>query len=80
MWQIGLQSALGITKCGRADYKVRQGLQSVVGLQSELVQQFVPMTYTLMRLFLINLKFPRRYKRKFKVYTFNLYFSRISEP
>ena len=33
-----LQSALGITKSGRVDYKVRQGLQSVAGLQSELVQ------------------------------------------
>ena len=32
-----LQSALGITMCGRVDYKVRQGLQSVAGLQSELV-------------------------------------------
>ena len=39
MWQNGLQSALGITKCGRVDYKVWQGgLQSVAGLQSELVQ------------------------------------------
>ena len=38
MWQSGLQSALGITKCGRVDYKGRQGLQSVVGLQNELVQ------------------------------------------
>ena len=28
VWQNGLQSALGITKCGRVDYKVRQGLQS----------------------------------------------------
>ena len=26
---------------------MRQGLQSVVGLQSELVQQVVPITYTL---------------------------------
>ena len=32
VWQGGLQSALGIIKCGRVDYKVRQGLQS------ELVQ------------------------------------------
>ena len=40
VWQNGLQSALGIAKCGRVDYKVRQGLQSVVGLQSELVQQY----------------------------------------
>ena len=32
-----LQSALGITKCGREDYKVSQGLQSVVELQSKLV-------------------------------------------
>ena len=32
MWRNGLQSALGITKCGRVDYKVRQGLQSVMGL------------------------------------------------
>ena len=39
MWQNGLQKALRITKCGRLDYKVRQGLQSVAGLQSELVQQ-----------------------------------------
>ena len=32
MWQNGLQSALGITKCGRVDYKVWQGgLQSVAG-------------------------------------------------
>ena len=38
LWQNGLQSALVITKCGRMDYKVRQGLQSVEGLQSELVQ------------------------------------------
>ena len=36
---VGLQSESGITKCGRVDYKVRQGLQSVVGLQSDLVQQ-----------------------------------------
>ena len=35
--QSALQSALGFTKCGRLDYKVRQGLQSVAGLQSELV-------------------------------------------
>ena len=28
VWQNGLQSALGIKKCGRMDYKVRQGLQS----------------------------------------------------
>ena len=33
VWQNGLQSALGIRKCGRVDYKVRQGLQS------ELAQQ-----------------------------------------
>ena len=26
VWQNGLQSAVGITKCGRVDYKVRQGL------------------------------------------------------
>ena len=32
-----LQSVLGITKCGREDYKVSQGLQSVAELQSELV-------------------------------------------
>ena len=38
LWQNGLLSALGITKCDRVDYKVRQGLQSVAGLQSELVQ------------------------------------------
>ena len=37
--QKGLQTVLGITKCGRVDYKVRQGLQSelvhikAVGLQ-----------------------------------------------
>ena len=37
VWQNGLQSGLGITKCGRVDYKVRQGLQSMAGLQSELV-------------------------------------------
>ena len=36
--KMGLQSALGITKCDKVDYKVRQGLQSVAGLQSELVQ------------------------------------------
>ena len=50
----GLQSVLGVGlqsvakwitkcvrdyKCGRVDYKVRQGLRSVAGLQSELVQQ-----------------------------------------
>ena len=38
LWQTGLQSALGITKCGRVDYKVHQELQSMAGLQSELVQ------------------------------------------
>ena len=38
MWQNRIQSALGIAKCGRMDYKVRQGLQSVVGLKSDLVQ------------------------------------------
>ena len=38
MWQNGLQSALGIAKCGRAHYKVRQGLQSVTELQSESIQ------------------------------------------
>ena len=37
MWQNGLQSALEITKCGWVDYKVRQELQSVAGIQSELV-------------------------------------------
>ena len=37
-WQNRLQSALGITKCGWVDYKLRQGLQSVAGLKSELVQ------------------------------------------
>ena len=35
----GLQSVLGITKCGRVVNKVRQRLQSVAGLQSELVQE-----------------------------------------
>ena len=38
MWKkIGLQSVLGwwITKCGKMDYKVRQGLQYVAGLKSE---------------------------------------------
>ena len=39
--QSALQSALGFTKCGRLDYKVRQGLQSVAGLQNELVQVVV---------------------------------------
>ena len=29
---------LGIAKCGSVDYKVHQGLQSVAGLQSELVR------------------------------------------
>ena len=38
VWQGGLQNALGITKCDKVDYKVRQELQSVAGLQSELVQ------------------------------------------
>ena len=38
MWQNGLQSALVITECGRIDYKVRQGLQSVAELESELIQ------------------------------------------
>ena len=38
VWQGGLQSASGITKCGRVDYRVHQGLQSVTGLLSELVQ------------------------------------------
>ena len=38
VWQNGLQNALGITKCSRVDYKVRQRLQSVARLQSELVQ------------------------------------------
>ena len=38
MWQNVLQIALEITKCGRVDYKVRQGLQGVAGLQSKLVQ------------------------------------------
>ena len=38
VWQNGLQSVLRITKCGRVDYKVRQELQSVAGLQSELVR------------------------------------------
>ena len=37
VWQNRLQSALGIIKCDRVDYKVRQGLQSMAGLQSELV-------------------------------------------
>ena len=36
---VGLESvAKSITKCGRMDYKVRQGLQSVVGLKTDLVQ------------------------------------------
>ena len=37
---MGLQTVLGwwITKCGRMDFKVRQGLQSVAGIESELVQ------------------------------------------
>ena len=39
VWQNGLQSALGITKSGRVDYKVWQGLQSVAGLKKELVQK-----------------------------------------
>ena len=38
VWQNGLQSALGITKCGSVDYKVHHGLQSLARLQSELVQ------------------------------------------
>ena len=37
MWQYGFQSALGITKCGSVDCKVRHGLQSVAGLQSDLI-------------------------------------------
>ena len=37
VWQKGLQSVLGIAKFGRVDYKVRQRLQSVARLQSELV-------------------------------------------
>ena len=41
MWQNGLQSALGITKCGWVDYKVYQGLLNVAGLQSELVHKKV---------------------------------------
>ena len=39
MWQNGFQSTLEISKCGRVDYKVRQGLQNVARLQSELVQK-----------------------------------------
>ena len=35
VWQNGLQSESEITKRGRVDYKVRQGLQYVAGLQSE---------------------------------------------
>ena len=42
--QNGLKSALGITKCGRVDYKVHQGLKSVAELQSELVHTSVPIT------------------------------------
>ena len=38
VWQNGLQSASGITKCGRVDYRVHQELQNVTGLESELVQ------------------------------------------
>ena len=38
VWQNGLQGALGITKCSRVVYKVRQGLQNVAELQSELAQ------------------------------------------
>ena len=34
----GLQSHFGTIKCSRVDYKVRQGLQNVAALQSELVQ------------------------------------------
>ena len=34
-----IRSALEITKCDRVDYKVRQGLQIVAGLQSGLVQK-----------------------------------------
>ena len=39
MWQQWITKCVRcwITKCGRMDYKVRQGLQSVAGLQSELV-------------------------------------------
>ena len=37
----GLQSALGITKCGRVDYKLRQGLRSKAELQSELVHLYL---------------------------------------
>ena len=39
VWQNELQCVLAIRKCGRVDYKVGQGLQSVELLQSELVQQ-----------------------------------------
>ena len=35
--EISVQSGLGITKCGRVDYKVHQRLESEAGLQSELV-------------------------------------------
>lgn len=36
-WQNGLQRALGIAKGGRVDYKLHQELQSMAGLQSDLV-------------------------------------------
>ena len=36
---------------------MRQGLQSVVGLQSELVQQVVPITYTLETTFFDTVSF-----------------------
>ena len=40
VWQQWITKCAGcwITKCGRVDYKVRQELQSVAGLQSELVR------------------------------------------
>ena len=40
MWQGGLQGALGITKCGRVNYKVRQGLQSMAGWIIKCVRDY----------------------------------------
>ena len=54
----GLQSAFEITKCGWVDYKMRQGLQSVAGLQSELVYKipkYIDNSSNHMRMLLIQL-------------------------
>ena len=36
MQQNKLQTMLGITKCGRVNYKVRQGLQRVAGITNRV--------------------------------------------